>query len=313
MSDSPTQVAVFGGSGFFGGYLIDELLVAGYRPSLLVRPGSEHKVRNAERCRLTTGSIDSEAAIAATLDGCSATIYCIGILRENPGQGITFKALQHDGAVRVADMAARNGVRRFLLMSASGVRPSGTAYQETKYRAELDVRARPLDVTVFRPSVIFGAPRGTMEIATQLYRDMVSPPLPAVSFMRGFLPSSGPVLLSPVYVKDVATAFVNALDSEHTIGMTYELGGPETLSWRQIVERIAAAASRRKIIFPMPIPMMKAAAFFLDWLPFFPVTRDQLTMLVEGTRIDPGPLAELINRPPTSFDADSLSYLLELS
>ena len=89
-------------------------------------------------------------------------------------------------------------------MSANGVKQPGTRYQETKYQAELAAFDSGLDVTVFRPSVIFGNPRGKMEFATQLYQEMVRPPLPAVAFHTGWSPAKGQVLMSPVHVSDVA-------------------------------------------------------------------------------------------------------------
>lgn len=305
------RVAVFGGTGFVGGYLVDALVSAGHVPSLLVRPGSEHKVRHAGKCQITCGDIDSDESIAAVLDGCDAAIYCIGILREDRRHGITFEALQYDGVVRVADIAARNGVKRFILMSANGARQPGTAYQETKLSAEQHVLASDLDVTVFRPSVIFGDPRGTMEFATQLYQDLVAPPLPAVGFTLGFLPTSGRLMMSPVHIEDVAAAFVRSLEHDQTIGMTYELGGPEILSWQDMLRRIAATVGRSKFVLPMPIPLMKAAALLLDRLPFFPVTHDQLTMLAEGNTASHEALARLIGRSPRKFDENSLSYLAE--
>lgn len=307
------RVALFGGTGFVGSYLVDALVDAGHEPSLLVRSGSEDKVRRSSECRVVGGSIESATEVAATLDGCDAAIYCIGILRENRSKGVTFEALQYEGAARVADLAAEAGIRRFLLMSANGVRMPGTPYQETKFRAERHVREHEFDATIFRPSVIFGDPRGRMEFATQLYRDMVSPPLPAVVFRTGTLPSSDPVVMSPVHVEDVADAFVAALGNPETYGQTLELGGPEILTWSAMLDRIGAATARRKLKLPMPIPLMRLAAAALDWLPFFPVTRDQLTMLAEGNTASPDVLAQLIGRDPKSFSAESLHYLLRRS
>jgi len=305
------RVALFGGTGFVGGYLLDALVAAGHEPSLLIREGGAGRVRQPHCCRTNAGQIDSAAAIASTLEGCDAVIYNIGILRERRAEGITFEALQFDGVSRVAALATAAGIRRFLLMSANGVRAAGTAYQETKYRAERCVLDGDFDATVFRPSVIFGDPRGRMEFATQLYRDMVVPPLPAVAFHSGWLPSGGDVVMSPVHVEDVAAAFVAALDDPGTIGRTFELGGPERLTWREILGRIMNATDKRKLVLPIPIPLMKAAATLLDWLPVFPVTRDQLTMLAEGNVADPGPLTTLIGREPMSMNEASLSYLCQ--
>ncbi|MDH3533604.1 MAG: NAD(P)H-binding protein [Gammaproteobacteria bacterium] len=307
------KVAIIGGTGFVGGYLVDALLDKGHEPSLLVRPGSFPKVRRQSECRIVEGDLASPAAIRACLDGCAAVIYNVGILREFPRRGITFEASQYDGVVRTIAAAQATGIRRMLLMSANGVKLPGTPYQETKYRAEQALQEAGLDWTVFRPSVIFGEPRGTMEIATQLYRDMIQAPLPAVGLHTGLLPSSGQILLSPVHVRDVADAFVSALDQPGTIGRTLHLGGPEALSWTQMLQRIAAVVSKRKLVLPMPIAVMKLAATLLDWLPFFPATREQLTMLAEGNAVGPQELQHLIGREATAFATDNLAYLKNAS
>lgn len=305
----PMRIALFGSTGFFGGYLVDALLAAGHEPVVLVREGSKAKVREAARCTLVTGDIGSATAIEATLQGCHAAVYCIGILKEAPGRGITFKALQLDGLVRVVDAARRLGVGRLLLMSANGVKSPGTPYQATKFLAEQYALQSGLDVTVFRPSVIFGDPRGTTEFATQLCRQMVAPPLPAVGFFSGSLKANR-IVMSPVYARDVADAFTQALGRPETIGRTYVLGGPEVLSWTGILRRIAVAAGKPgKLIVPMPVGLMRLAAAFLDWLPFFPVTRDQLTMLVEGNAAASADLEALIGRPAQPFTPATLGYL----
>jgi NADH dehydrogenase len=303
------NVAIFGGTGFVGGYLVDALLRAGHDVSVLVRRGSEDKLAAAGECRLSTGDLGDKGAIRATLDGCDAVIYNVGLLREFPSQGITFEEAHVAGVRRVAEAAANAGVRRFVLMSANGVRPGGTPYQDTKYRAEQLVEEGGFDFTIFRPSVIFGDPRGTMEIATQLYADLVKPPVPAAGFHTGWSPAKGPVLMSPVHVEDVADAFISALGDPTTHGKTIVLGGPDQLSWTEMLRRVAAAAGRRKMILPMPIGFMKLGAAALDWLPFFPVTRDQLRMLEEGNTAPPDDLERLIGRPARAFSADSLGYL----
>jgi NADH dehydrogenase len=303
------QVAIIGGTGFVGGYLTDALLHDGHGVSLLVRQGSENKLRHATRVQTTSGDIGDAESIRGLLEGCDALIYNVGILREKPREGITFEAAQYDGLVTAVSAAREVGVRRLLLMSANGVKDPGTRYQETKRRAETYAFESGLDVTVFRPSVIFGDPRGTMEIATQLFQQMVRPPLPAISFFSGFSPKQGAVLMSPVHVEDVAAAFVSALRNDETIGKTCTLGGPEVLSWQQMISRIATATGRNKWFLPMPVALMQIAATLLDWLPFFPVTRDQLTMLKEGNVADADTLRSLIDGEPKYFGAGTLSYL----
>ena len=303
------HIAIVGGTGFVGRHLVDALLAAQHEVTLLVRPGSADRFPGIRRCRVVTGDVDSRGAIDEALAGSDAVVYCVGILREFPRQGITFEALQYEGAVRVIDAARAAGISRFLLMSANGVDEQLTPYQQTKYRAEEYAKSSGLDITIFRPSVIFGDPRGAMEFATQLYRDMVKPPLPAIGFFTGLNPSAGKVLMSPVHIEDVADAFCGALDDARTIGKTFELGGPQTLSWNEMLRHIARVTGRNKWIVPMPIGLMKVAAALLDWLPFFPVTRDQLTMLASGNVAAADQLESLIGRKARAFDPESLAYL----
>ncbi|MDH4047691.1 MAG: NAD(P)H-binding protein [Gammaproteobacteria bacterium] len=303
------RVAIIGGTGFVGSYLTDALLDAGHAVSLLVRPGGDNKLKRAKHVQTVPGDISDAESIRSLIEGCDALIYNVGILREVPREGITFEKTQYQGLVSTVEAAREVGVRRLLLMSANGVKIPGTRYQETKRRAEEYAFNSGLDVTVFRPSVIFGDPRGTMEFATQLFDEMVRPPIPAVNFFSSLGPNKGAVVMSPVHVEDVASAFVAALQKPECIGKTYRLGGPEVLTWKEMISRIAAATRRKKTILPMPIGLMHIGATLFDWLPFFPVTRDQLVMLKEGNVADPAELESLIERQPISFRAANLAYL----
>jgi uncharacterized protein YbjT (DUF2867 family) len=303
------NVAIIGGTGFVGSYIVQALERDGHAVSLLVRPGSEAKIPPGEHYRRVAGDVSSPDALDAALSDCDAVVYCVGILRAFPRQGVTFEALQYEGVVRTVESAIRCRVDRFLLMSANGVKVPGTPYQETKKRAEEAVFGSGLDATVFRPSVIFGDPDGRMEFATQLCRDMVRPPLPAVGFFAGISPARGSVNMSPVHVEDVARAFAVSLTNDETVGEVYELGGPEVLTWTDMIRRIADAVGRRKWILPMPIGLMKIAAALLDWLPAFPVTRDQLSMLEEGNVAGSDELEKLTGRRATPFEPANLAYL----
>ena len=303
------SVGLFGGTGFVGSYLVDALLDNDLQPVLLVRDGSESKVRHRDSCSLVSGDIDDADAIAKVVAGSDAVIYNIGILREVPGRGITFDKLQDTAARRVMDTARAQGVRRFLLMSANGVKPDGTAYQRTKYNAEAHLKELDLDWTIFRPSVLFGDPRGRMEFATQLADEIIDSPLPAPLFHTGLLPfNAGKFPMSPVHVTDVAAAFVKALQDPATIGQTYHLGGPETLSWREILKRLAAAKGRKKLMLPAPALGVMAAAALLDRFEDFPITRDQIRMLLEGNACPPDDLVKL-GIEPKAFSAEALRYL----
>lgn len=303
------KVGIIGGTGFVGGHLTDGLLQAGHELTLLVRPGSGAKLRRPGQVRVVEGDLSSRDALRDVVEGCDAVIYNVGILREFPRRGITYEASQFQGAVDTVSAAIDAGVKRFLLMSANGVKRPGTPYQETKHRAEEFALRSGLDVTVMRPSVIFGDPQGTMEFATQLYRDMIRPPLPAVGFFAGGDPETGAIVMSPVHIDDVVAAFVAALGDDSTIGKTFALGGPEILTWRDMITRIANATGKNKWVLPMPTRIMRIGATLFDRLPFFPVTRDQLTMLEEGNTADPDILRQLIGREPKAFTAENLAYL----
>ena len=304
------KVTIFGGSGYVGSYLIDELLEKGHHPVLLIRPESRYKVNHRQHCTLIDGDIADPEAVHAAVSGADAVIYNIGILREFPAQHVTYQALHFEGARRAMDAAEDAGVRRFLLMSANGVKADGTGYQRTKYEAEQHLKTTSLQWTIFRPSVLFGDPRGRMEFATQLYRDIVCSPLPAPLFYDGLLPvNAGMFRMSPVHVKDVATVFVKALNMPETTGQIYELCGPQALSWKDILQMIAAAAGTSKRTLPAPAILLKVLAAALDQYAFFPITRDQLTMLMEGNTCGGQDAFQTFGLEPAPFDTTRLSYL----
>lgn len=305
----PQNIGLFGGTGFVGSYLVDALLAHGFHPVLLVRPGSESRIEQREHCTIVNGGIEDDDAIRQVAEASDALIYNIGILREFPRRGVTFDKLQDEAARRTMDAAVAAGTRRFLLMSANGVESEQTAYQRSKLRAERYLQGLDLDWTIFRPSVLFGDPRGRMEFATQLSAEIIDSPLPAPLFHKGLLPfGAGRFTLSPVHVADVAAAFVAALQEPATIGKTLHLGGPETISWREILTRLAAARGRSKLMLPAPALGVMAAAALLDRFESFPITRDQIRMLLDGNACAPDDL-EALGIKPAGFSAQELEYL----
>ncbi|MFU8896473.1 MAG: SDR family oxidoreductase [Gammaproteobacteria bacterium] len=308
------KVAMFGATGFVGSYLVDRLLADGHTPRLLVRAGSESKLREPERCEVVSGEIGDAAAVARCLESADAAIYNIGLLREFPDKGITFEAMHYTGAVTAIDAAVRGGVRRFVLMSANGTKPEGTGYQSTKYRAEQYLAGSGLDWTVFRPSVVFGDPRGLQEFCSQLRDEMISPPIPAPLFHEGLWPGgAGRFRMSPVAVEDVAAAFVRSLEEPASHGRIFPLGGPEALEWRKIIEIIAAASGKKKMLVPAPAGVVGAVAAVFDRFAWFPVTREQLQMLMEGNTCDGSEAWRLFGIEPQRFTVAALDYLAEAS
>lgn len=304
------KVAVLGGTGFVGSHLVEELLSRGHDVRALVRAGSEHKLPQSERCEAVTGDLEYPEAVRQTLQGCQAAIYNIGILREFPDRGITYDALHFEGAKRTMDLAIAQGARRFLLMSANGVRSDGTPYQRSKYLAEQYLQTTDLDWTIFRPSVIFGDPHGRMEFATQLRDQIIRSPLPAPLFFDGLMPlNAGSFRLAPIYVGDVAAAFAKALEMPQTIHRIYPLCGPQALDWATILQTIAHGCGREKWAVPAPAWAVKLAAAAFDRFEFFPITRDQIVMLMEGNTCDGGDSLGEFGIEPRPFNEAHLDYL----
>jgi len=304
------NVSLIGGTGFVGSHLVDRLLADGHSPKLLVRPHRGERSASLDHCATVSGDVGDLRALERCASGADAVIYLIGILREDPARGATFEELQWRGVERTIAAAKTAGVRRFLLMSANGVKANGTPYQRTKFLAEEALKTSGLDWTIFRPSVIFGDPQGHMEFCSQLKRDIIDSPLPAPLFYPGLLPlNAGGFELAPVAVGDVAAAFALALARPDTIGETYPLCGPRAHTWKDILGTIAAACGRTKLMLPAPALAVQAAAAVLDRFPWFPITRDQITMLLEGNECEEGNGFERLGLLPSPFDAEALAYL----
>ena len=303
------KVAVFGGTGFVGSYIVDELLNSGYDINILVRDGSEKKIANIDKCNVINGDINDSESISNTLKDCEAVIYNIGIIREFQSEGITFKNLHYECLKTVVDISKEQHIKRFILMSANGVKPSGTGYQETKYKAEVYLKANIRDWTIIRPSLIFGDSKGKDEFCSQLKRDMLSLPFPAPAFFSGinFL-SAGQFEMSPIHVKDVAKIFVNCIENNHAFKKVYELGA-KNYNWKEIISIISSAYGKKKMTIPAPVQPVYLIALLLDRFKWFPISCDQLTMLLEGNICDSHLIFKRYNINPIEFKSSNLDYL----
>lgn len=304
------NVALFGGTGFVGTYLIEELLNNNHTPVLLVREGSENKVTRAKDCIINIGDVSDNKTIEDTIRDVDAVIYNIGLIRQFPRKGITFENIHFEGAKLCIDTASKIGVKRFILMSANGVKYEGTKYQSTKFLADQYLKNSTLDWTIFRPSLIFGNPKGKIEFCTQLRDDMLGLPIPAPLFFDGInINNAGKFSMSPIHISDVAQFFIKCLDMKETYGKIYNLGGPKNYNWIEIIDSISKASAKDKWKIPAPVEPIKLAAMLLDWLPLFPITKDQLTMLLEGNTCDSSVAFDEFDIEPTEFSAENLSYL----
>ena len=280
-------------------------------PRLLVRNGSQSKLLQQEKCELVFGDVDDKTAVMETLNGCSAVIYNIGIIREFPAKGLTYKNLHYLGAKRCIDVAVNFKIDRFILMSANGVKADGTGYQKTKMLAEEYLKSVNLDYTIFRPSLVFGDPRikGRPEFCSQLKKDMLSLPFPSPNFFPGSNPfNSGNFAMSPIHVKDVASIFVKSINEIKTFKNTYHLGG-KAIYWKDIIKIISGAYGKNKWTIPAPALFIKLLANIFERFEWFPITKDQITMLMEGNVCKSDEIFNMLEIKPIPFNSESLSYL----
>lgn len=304
------KVALFGGTGFVGSYIVKELINQGYTPKVLIRPGSENKLVHPEKCEIVSGDIFNENSINEVINDVDATIYNIGIIRQFKRLGITYEKLHFQGAKNCIDIAKKNGVNKFILMSANGVKLNGTGYQTFKFQAEKYLKASVLNWTIFQPSVIFGDSKGLMEFCSQLKKDMLNLPFPAPLFFDGILPlGAGNFSMSPIHVTDVAKCFVASISNDKSNFQTYQLGGNKDYNWKEIIRIISKSYGKNKWAVPAPVLPIKLIALILDQFPWFPISRDQLTMLLEGNTCDSEKAYKDFQLQPKDFSSDNLSYL----
>ncbi|EIC20632.1 NAD(P)H-binding protein [Thiorhodovibrio frisius] len=303
------NISIIGGTGFVGQAVVDRLLADGHHLRLLVRPGSGAKAPEHPQCTRIEGRLEDPDSLRSCIAGSDAVIYLVGLLRENAAAGITFELLQFQGVERSIAAAKAAGVARFLLMSANGIDAGETPYQRTKLQAEAALKDSGLEWSIFRPSVIFGEPNGRMEFCSQLKAELIDGPVPAPLFYQGLLPlKAGQFKLGPVWVEDVAAAFATALTGADTIGQTYALCGPSEVSWKEILTTIAAASGKKKTMLPAPVMLIAPIAAVMERFQWFPVTRDQLKMLVVGNCCTEDGFSRLGIRP-APFNTAALKYL----
>ncbi|MEJ2518849.1 MAG: complex I NDUFA9 subunit family protein [Desulfuromonadales bacterium] len=287
------KVFVTGGTGFVGNEVVSQLVAAGHTPRVLVRQGSEDKLSQPDKVEIQAGDVTDRASLDGALAGCDAVIHLVGIIRVFPARGITFDKLHVAATEHILNACREQGVQRYLHMSSNGTREGGsTDYHSTKWRAEQLVRDSGLDWTIFRPSLIFGPGGEFVEMLAELIRRL--PVVPVIG--------DGQYRMQPVAVEQVAETFVKALQNPETIGATYHLGGGESYSYDEILDLTAQAMGRDSVTkVHQPLFMIKPMIKMLDSFEKFPITEDQLTMLIEGNVCDPEEWAAAFDLEPVSY------------
>jgi len=287
------KIFVTGGTGFVGSEVLRQLLAAGHGVRALVRPGSEGKLAVRDGVEIHPGDATEAATLAGALAGCDAIVNLVGIIREFPAKGITFERLHVGVAGNLLAAARDQGVTRYLHMSANGTGPTATTgYHRTKWQAEEVVRASGLDWTIFRPSLVFGKGGEFVTMLADLIRK-----LPLVPVL-----GDGQYRLQPVAVSQVAESFVRALTMAETVGQTYHLGGGESYSYDEILDLTGQAIGRGKVAKAhQPLFMVKPMVRLMEHSAHFPITTDQLEMLLQGNVCDTTAWSAAFGIKPVSY------------
>ena len=267
-------VAVTGATGFVGRHVVRELVSRGIAVRALVRDQEKaHEVLPHEGVTLCVGDALDDAALANLVSGAQAAVNTVGIRRELP-ESVTFERLHVRATGALLDAARAQGVRRYVQVSALGVRANGpTGYQRSKYAAEQLVKKSGLEWTIFRPSLVHGKEGEFVQMVRGWVLGREAPffALPyfcTVSPPTGFPPKPEieSATIAPIAVEDVAKAIVESLSNDEAAGEIYALCGDETLDWPELLRKLESAVAMRgaknKPILPVPgnVAAMKAKA-----------------------------------------------------
>lgn len=291
------KIFIAGATGFVGGHLTDALRQRGHELVLL----THNRRRTTEPgFSYVTGDVSLADSYADAMNGCDAVINLVGIIREFAGKGITFERLHVQAAHAMTSAAKRAGVTRYLQMSALGTRADAVSdYHRTKWMAEEIVRASGLEWTIFRPSLIFGPHDAFVNMLADQLRML--PVLPTMG--------DGNYRLQPIHGDDVANCFSDSLEKPETIGQTYCLCGPDRMSYRELLDAIASALGSSAPLKPaLPLGLMKPVISILQNFRLFPITLDQLQMLLEESICD-GSWQQTFTKPPVRFEEGIKKYL----
>jgi uncharacterized protein YbjT (DUF2867 family) len=269
---SNTLITVIGGSGFIGRHLVRSLAKRGYRVRVACRrpdlAGHTLLAGSPGQIVPVQANVRFPASLDAACEGASAVINLTGILYNAGGQ--SFDAIHGFGAEASAAAAKRSGAKLFIQMSALGADANSAAeYARTKAAGEAGAQAAFPGAIVIRPSVVFGPDDNFFNQFAKMAR--FAPALPLVG--------GGETKFQPVFVGDVAEAIATLVDRGIADGKAYELGGPDIMSFRQVLDFVLKTTQRKRLLVPLPWGVSKLLATVLGLLPSPALTTDQVELL----------------------------------
>jgi uncharacterized protein YbjT (DUF2867 family) len=263
------SIFIAGASGFVGGHLVNDLLSRGQKVRCLVRSEKKEHLLSARGAEVVRGDITSAETLRGVLGPEDFVVHLVGIIEEKGSA--TFRAVHVEGTSNLVEEARRAGVRHFFYQSALGAdKDSWSGYLRTKAEAEEIVRQSGLRYTIFRPSLIVGPWDGFTKKILEMIK--LSPVIP--------IPGRGAAKFQPLYIKDWLRCINKVIDDPEAYLSAFDIGGPQHLTYKEIVETLAESAGRHKPAFNIPMGLMKISTLFLGAvLSSPPVTLDQLRLL----------------------------------
>jgi uncharacterized protein YbjT (DUF2867 family) len=301
-----TLVTVFGGSGFLGRHLVRALANRNYLIRVAVRrpelAGHLQPLGRVGQIHAVQANLRFPQSVEAAVRDADVVVNLVGILFERSRQ--RFDAVQAEGAQAVARAANAVGARLVHVSAIGADESSPSRYARSKAAGERLVLATQPAATVMRPSIVFGPEDEFFNRFAALAR--IAPALP--------LPGGGQTRFQPVFAGDVAEAIALAVDGEAKPGTTYELGGPDVRTFKELMEFTLATVERRRLLVPVPFTLMKLQAMFLQFLPKPPITPDQVELLksdnvVSAAAREQGRTLEALGIVPNSVASVAPDYL----
>jgi uncharacterized protein YbjT (DUF2867 family) len=270
-AQNDTLITVFGGSGFLGRHLVRALAKRHYRIRVAVRrpdlTGHLQPLGRVGQIHAVQANVRHAGSVEAAVRDADIVINLVGILFERGRQ--RFDAVQTFGAEQVALAAANHGARMIQVSAVGAADNASSRYARSKAEGEKAVLAAQPQAVIFRPATMFGPEDNFLNKFAAMARL-----LPALPLIGG-----GDTKFQPVFVGDVAEAIARAVDGNAKPGATYELGGPEVVTFRQLMEYVLKVTERRRLLVPLPFPLAKLKATFLQYLPTPLLTPDQVELL----------------------------------
>jgi NADH dehydrogenase len=265
------KVFVTGATGFVGPAAANAIVDAGHDVRVLERkPGAWKKA--GIRCQeAVQGDVTEPASLRRAVQDADVVVHLVAIRQGGPED---FERIMVGGTRNLIAAAKEAGVGRFVLMSALGMTEETkdiVPYYDAKWSQEQDLKASGLEHVIFRPSFIFGRDGGILPTFRKLAR---------VAPVTGII-GSGEQRIQPIWIDDIGAYFARSVDKPEAANRTFELGGPDVVSWNEFWQRLRAVLGiRRRPTMHLPVGLMKVPAAVTERLPGnIPLTRDLLTML----------------------------------